>query len=143
MHTRRHTIGWLVAVTLAIPGFACRSAPPGAAYQRKQPKKVACFNARNITSFVPLQGPFLYIRVGNHERYLLTLDRESAPLRLARNIMISPDFDRVCSGARAPMTYEDRGHVGVYDIVAVESVKTREAAEALAKKRTPPSQPQH
>ncbi len=135
MHVTPHTIGWLAVLALAIPGLACQSAPPVAAGQPAQPEKITCFNARNITSFVPLKGPHLYIRVGNHEHYLLTLNRDSEPLRLAMNIQISPDFDRVCSGSRAPLTYHYLGHVGVYDIVDVEFVKDQAAAEALAERR--------
>ncbi len=136
MYHGSHTIGWLVALALAIPGPACRTVRPSATGHPMPARKTTCFNARDITSFVPLPGPFVYVRVGNHEHYLLTLDRSSDRLRFARNIVISPDFDRVCSGFRAPLSYEDRGVMGVYNIVAVESVRDRKAAEALARKRT-------
>lgn len=136
MRSTRCSIGFVLAVVLAIPGLACRSATPSTTGQQAAAENVTCFNARDITSFVPLAGPYLYIRVGNHEHYLLTLDRPSKRLELAYHIEISRNFDRVCSGMRAPLTYHYQGNVGVYDIIGVESVKDRAAAEALAKKRT-------
>jgi hypothetical protein len=130
------TIGLLSALALVLPGLGCRSAAPSGAGHGTPAVEVTCFNARNITSFVPLAGPYLYIQVGNHEHYLLTLDRPSKRLELAYHIEISRNFDRVCSDSRAPLTYHYQGHVGVYDIIGVESVKDRAAAEALANKRT-------
>lgn len=138
MRTTRYTVGWLAVLVLAIEGLACQSVAPSRAGQEARTEKVTCFNARNITSFVPLSGPYLYIQVGNHEHYLLTLDRPSEPLELAYHIEISRNFDRVCSGSRAPLTYHYQGRVGVFDIIGVESVKDRATAEALARKRTPP-----
>ncbi len=113
-------------------GAACRSAPPSATGAGGQPAGMVCFNSNEISSFVPLPGPYLYVRVGMRDHYLLTLDRDSEGLRSAMHIMISPGFEQVCSGTRTPMTYEYLGAVGVYNIVGVARVKSREEAEALA-----------
>lgn len=142
MHTRRGTSAWLAALVLVGGGVACRSIPPGTATQTAPPPKITCFDASNITSFVPLKGHFLYVQVGTNEHYILTLDRPADTLRDAMHIQISHDYPRVCSNHRAPMTYEYQGHVGVYDIINVEPVRSQSEAEALAAERTPASAPQ-
>jgi hypothetical protein len=135
MTTRRRTTALLAALTLASVGLACRSTPPAATSQART-GAVTCFNSADISSFVPLEGHFLYVQVGTNEHYLLTLDRPADTLRDAMHIQISPDFPRVCSNHRAPMTYNYQGHVGVYNIVNVEAVSNQAVAESLAAQRT-------
>lgn len=123
---------WTAVLALGAAGLACRSTPPAAAGAAAPAGKMVCFNSREISTFAPLPGPYLYVRVGMREHFLLTLDRDSEGLRSAMHIMISPGFDQVCSGTRTQMTYDYLGHVGVYDIIGVLRVKSRKEAEALA-----------
>ena len=136
MRANTWTFTLLAAGALAVTAPACRSTPAAAPDQAAPAKKMTCFNARDINSFVPLSGPYLYVRVGTREQhYLLTLDRDSEPLRNAEHIMISPGFDQVCSGIRTAMTYDYLGVVGVYNITDVTPVKNQAEAEAIAAAR--------
>ncbi|MCG6962518.1 MAG: DUF6491 family protein [Acidobacteria bacterium] len=142
MGTGQRILGTLAAVILAMGAAACASTTPspegGAAAQTGK----TCFNSMDITRFDPLPGPFVYVQVLTNRHYLLMLNRDSAPLSRVWNIQVSPNFPRVCSGTRTPLTYQYQGSVGVYSIVDVQPVQSREEAEALAAEGTAKAPPQ-
>ena len=96
MGTRQRIFATLAAAVLAIAGAACASTTAATAAQTTEKTGKTCFNATDITSFVPLPGPYLYVRVLTSDHYLLTLNRDSAPLDRVWNIQVSPNFPRVC-----------------------------------------------
>ncbi len=136
MGTGQRILGTLAVLALALGGAACASATASNAERAAPQSATTCFNAMDINSFDPLPGPYVYVQVLTNRHYLLTLNRDSAPLSRVWNIQVSPNFPRVCSGRRTPLTYQYQGSVGVYSIVDVTPVQSREEAEALAAERT-------
>jgi len=96
-----------------------------------------CFNARNVDSFSPLSGRYVYIRLLGGGHYLLTLDTVYVRLPYVTGIRISSEYSRVCSSTGATITFKDAGIPVRCRVIGVEAVASREAALQLVKERTP------
>lgn len=136
MHTKKHTLAWLLGLILTVPGLACTSTQKVDTSGSGPATKEACFNVRRVDSFSPLHERFVYVRVGSDEHYLLTMDSVYTSLPFATGITISGEFSRVCSDTGATITYMNLGRPVFCRIVRVEAVAHKEAAQKLVGDRT-------
>lgn len=102
------------------------------------PAPEACFNLRRVYSFTPLHGRYVYLRVGNDEHYLLTLDTIYPHLKVSSRITIEGTWGTVCSETGASLVFSDYGRLVRCRIIRVEAVPSKEAAEQLVAERTTP-----
>lgn len=138
VHTRQHTLAWLLGLMLTVPGLACTSSQKVPTADRGTLATEACFNLRTVDSFSPLGVQFVYVRTLTGEHYLLTLDRVEVNLPFATGITIADNFSRVCSDTGARITYVNAGMPVFSRVVRVEGVASREVAEQVVKDRTTP-----
>lgn len=117
----------------------CRSAREPGGDGETATAREACFNVRRVDSFAPLHERYVYVRVGNDEHYLLTLDRPYIGLQSAAGIAIVGDFSRICSDTGASLSFGEFGQPVLCRIVRVEAVPYREEAERLVYRRTQPA----
>jgi hypothetical protein len=138
MHTKQHTMAWLLSLILTVSGLACTSTQKVDTSGSGPATKEACFNVRRVRSFSPLHERFVYVRVEGDEHYLLTMDSVYIGLPYAIGITISGSFSRVCSDTGAMITFMDSGRPAFCRIVRVEAVASKEAAQKLVEDRTTP-----
>ncbi len=138
------TVAWFLALTVAGSGLACTStrgatpAPEEETAARAEAFAMdACFNVREVDSFSPLHGRFVYVRLLRGEQYLLTLGTLNTGLPFAIGITISGASTRVCSDTGATLTFTEFGRQVASRIVRVEAVDSKETAQALVADRTP------
>jgi len=132
-------MAWLLGLILTVSGLACTSAQKVDTSGSVPAAEEACFNVRNVDSFSPLHGRFVYVRLlGGHEHYLLTLDNVYTSLPFATGITISQEFTHVCSDTGARITFIDFGRPVFCHILRVEAVASKEAAQELVRDRTTP-----
>jgi len=126
----RRTTALVVTAVAALAALGCSSAPPRGGAD-------ACFNVRNVDTFSPLHGRYVYVRLIGGGQYLLTLDAVYVQLPYVTGIGISSEFSRVCSTTGAVLTFRDATGPIRCRIVAVETVPSRDAAVELVRERTP------
>ncbi len=128
----------LLSVVLTASAFACTSARTGGTTARSLPANVGpCFNARDVDSFSPLHGRFVYVRLLGGAQFLLTLDSLYTDLPFATGITISSTLGQVCPNSGAALTFTNLGRRVSARILFVEAVDSKDAAQALVNDRTP------
>jgi hypothetical protein len=142
VHIKQRTMAWLLGLVLTVSGLACTSTQKvdtsGSEPGSEPAAQEACFNVRNVESFSPLHGRFVYVRLVGERHFLLTLDNVYTSLPFARGIAISQEFSRVCSDTGATLTFTDAGRSVSCRIVRVEAVDSKKAAQELVEDRTTP-----
>jgi hypothetical protein len=138
VHALPRTAVWIVSVVAAVSVPACTSTRQVETVSESRPVvEDTCFSLRDVASFSPLHGRFVYVRLVRGQQYLLTLDNIYTSLPYATGVAISGTFDRVCSDAGAVLSFSDFGRRVSARIVRVEAVNSKETAQALVDDRTP------
>jgi hypothetical protein len=140
MHGRQRGSVWLLVPIWTLGVLACGSAQnAGTKSGTGAPAAAdACFNVRNVDSFSPLSGRFVYLRHLSGAQYLLTLDTVYLGLPNARGIKIENGFSRVCSDSGARIRFLDFDRPVFCRIIRVEAVASVDAARQLVKDRSAP-----
>jgi hypothetical protein len=96
-----------------------------------------CFNVREVRNFDALSNEFVFVEGRGDEMFLLTMFSNCIGLRDSFEIAIQSRMSRVCSNSSADIRYRglDRG-LDTCQIVKVEKVDDKAAAEALAESRS-------
>ena len=136
MSTKLRAITGILVLTLTVTGFGCASTNAAAPRAGEPPAAEACFNVRDVLSFEALHDKFVYVRCRRKRHYLLTMENICLGLRNSLAIAVSNDFNRVCSQDRATITYEGLGRTSRCQILWVEKVEDRAAAQILVERRT-------
>jgi hypothetical protein len=95
----------------------------------------ACFYVRDIDDFDALGDEFVFVEGRGDENYLLTMWAGCFGLEGAVGIAVSSPMIRVCSTSGAEIRYRGLGRLETCRIRVVESVASKEAAEALVEER--------
>jgi hypothetical protein len=95
----------------------------------------ACFYVRDIDDFDALGDEFVFVEGRGDENYLLTMWAGCFGLEGAVGIAVSSPMSRVCSTSGAEIRYRGLGRLETCRIRVVESVASKEAAEALVEER--------
>ena len=139
MDSKQRMAAWLLGLILAVSGLACTSTQKADTTSGTGPAaKDACFSVGDVDSFSPLHPSFVYVRLLGDKHYLLTLDSVYTSLPYATGIKISGEFNWVCTGTGARITFMDSGRPAFCRIIRVESVASKDAAQKLVKDRTTP-----
>jgi hypothetical protein len=128
----------LSSLLLVVAAGACiptHTIQPGPA---SPPAREACFKLRNVDSFTPLHGRYVYVRVRSDEHYLLTLDSIYPHLKTASGIAIEGGWGTICSDTGAVLVFADYDRPVRCRIIKVEAVESKDAAQRLVEERTTP-----
>jgi hypothetical protein len=138
MHGRQRSAALLLSLALALSGSSCISTHTIEPGPDSPTATEACFNLRNVYSFTPLHGRYVYVRVLNDQHYLLTLDTIYPHLKIAPGVRIEGTWGTICSDSGAMLTYSDYGRPTYCRIIKVEAVESKDAAKQLMEERTAP-----
>jgi hypothetical protein len=95
----------------------------------------ACFYVRDIDDFDALSDEFVFVEGRGDEKYLLTMWAGCFGLEGAVGIAVSSPMSRVCSTSGAEIRYRGLGRLETCRIREVETIASKEVAEALVEQR--------
>lgn len=124
---------------VVILGVGCASTQQETSSEDEANGTEACFNVRDTRSFTALHNRFVYVEGSRNEHYLLTMINACLDLEHALGINITNDFNRICSGSGAWITYQRFGKPARCTILKVESVKDLDSAKKTVQQRTTPA----
>jgi len=138
MNVKGHMIASLLGLILTVAGLGCGSTNRASQGEGEPAAAEACFNVRDVLSFDALHDKYVYVRCRRGRHFLLTMGNICLGLRNSLAVAVSNDFNRVCSQDRATITYEGLGRTSRCQILWVEMVEDRVAAQKLVDRRTSP-----
>ena len=139
MRTKKLETVILLGLIVMLTASACGSTGSAESSDSEPVADEACFNVRDTRSYHALHDRFVYVRCARKKHFLLTIGEGCRGLTYGSGIVISNEFNRVCSLSGAVITYRqfDRTHRCL--ILDVEAVDDMAAAEALVERRTTPA----
>ena len=97
-----------------------------------------CVYTRRIDNFDGIDDEHLFVEERGNDYYLFTMRRRCSGLRFANGIGIKGTTSRVCGDGLSDVVYRAAGNrIETCGIDDIETVESKEHAEALVEERTP------
>jgi hypothetical protein len=99
--------------------------------------ETACFRARDVRHLTGIHDSYVYVQCERNEHFLLTMKGVCFGLQGSLNMSITGRSERVCSGTRAAVIFEDMNNAQVACVIRrVEEVEGETEATQIMEERT-------
>jgi hypothetical protein len=127
-----------LVVVLTVVVLGCTSTRNISVSGDRPGAEATCFNVIDLRSLTALHDRYVFARCRRGKHYLLTMAPACQGLQNSIAMVVSNDFNRVCSHDQARLTYRDFDRTRDCVILRVEAVENRAAALDLVAHRTQP-----
>lgn len=123
---------------LVLPAVALSTCATAPASRKSQTQK-DCIKTREINVISPLDDRHVFVRLGSHRSYLLTMDSRCPGLHRARQLTIADSASRVCPNGTSLLAFEEPSLGAMRCRIAqIQSVASKDAALDLIHAEVPP-----